>query len=512
MAKGRSSSKKKKLSKQEQEAAEFASRMERFHAPLLEFSAENHTKRVWYVCSGSWGYVKMTAEEKDLWDNKRYDIWDPRIHPWELAKKEEAAYQLWKRTRTIQPQFEDQEWIKVKDQYVEYVEKGQEPPPSPQAAAKPPTVPPTDNPPPEEHNATEVLTAKPPAKPANNPPPEGHNATAVTAKPPAKPANNPPPEGHNATAVTAKPPAKPANNPPPEGHNAAVVISRQQKLLDEAQKKKRPPPKGRREVKPQKKQCKAIVEFFNEQGFDLRQVNPITNRTYEEDASLSLELLDDMLHQKPIAWIKDYQKELKIQPDTTIAAYRECIFLLAICAPVAPKGFEDGFHCYQTYRALCTFLEEQHQKFPNSPLRFGDRFAFVKAFMSYAFSEEVVSASDGFDKTAIKTKSIKENRRSMLRKDRLALPLWSIERITQQGKKRVLKDKKKYQKALKGRPLHYALLMDRIIPKYGTMHLAACHPSEWECTKAQKQEAFHVNDGKRLFVLVPDSDDEVGIL
>ena len=132
--------------------------------------------------------------------------------------------------------------------------------------------------------------------------------------------------------------------------------------------------------------------------------------------------------------------------------------------------------------------------------------------MSYVFLEEVVSASDGFDKNAIKTKSIKENRRSMLCKDHLTLPLWSNERITRQGKKRVLNDKKKYQKVLKGHPLQYALLMDRIIPKYGTMHLAVCDPSEWECTKAQKQAAFDVNDGKRLFVLVPDSDDEVGIL
>ena len=128
----------------------------------------------------------------------------------------------------------------------------------------------------------------------------------------------------------------------------------------------------------------------------------------------------------------------------------------------------------------------------------------MQVFMSYVFNEVLVPM-DGFGKE-IKDKSMFEGRRSMTRKDRLCLPKWSNQYFLARGKARAMKNMNLLGRILKGRPLHYALLMDRLCVGYSTTHFSAVDVASWYCTNKEKQDGFSVNDGKRCHELVVDTD------
>jgi hypothetical protein len=243
----------------------------------------------------------------------------------------------------------------------------------------------------------------------------------------------------------------------------------------------------------------SVKDYFQENGFDGTQFNPNTGAKFCQDGELVVRTIVTCLDSYEVHWLSepDVVEHVSWQPHSCRNHAQFTIIMLGICQPITPGGLNDCFGSYRSYNALKEYLGDQVVRSPNSDAQWENRLSFLTLMFKFVF-RYLIQIEDQISQFEYQTRSIFEARRTC-KGIKAQKPIWSNEYFMALGKDYVLR-RNKYKNRLGGFPLHYAVLLDRLMPDFQ----AKCLPfrESWFVTKDQRKAGFDCNlAGMRLWVL-----------
>ena len=334
-------------------------------------------------------------------------------------------------------------------------------------------------------------------------------AKAADDAPPAKEASKSPTD-----TTIAEDRQERANAPTPERVTAQAEVA----APSPAPKKKKAPPKpqkgSHKRKLPTNEQTKkhSVYVSYGLQNEDpivkkvkaqLRNcVNPITGRTYKEDALLIVTSWSGLLR------LNEYPKCLTRQVCAAESAALKSLPAIGIAGCVAKNGFSDTFGLYNNLDSLKCWLEEQCQLDANSNsyLAFGDRAIFIDVMMDLYKSH--LEKRTGVSCHAIRTHNINNARRDCVDRRRTTRILvsigWVTKRLGELDSKNGVSAETQLKKEFKDKALYeHALVWDLIHPEFRPKCLAFSNVEEWKISATNEEEGntgdFKENEGHRLY-------------
>lgn len=259
----------------------------------------------------------------------------------------------------------------------------------------------------------------------------------------------------------------------------------------------------------------AIVQYLSKEGFYGLDKNPVTGQDYLLDAVRTLELIADVnkirISKDPAvaAFVRKLRQAAQEgggvagwKPDSKDKLFHKGIVSLALMAPVAPKGYADTFQSYPKYSQLRECVKD------NNPVQWKFHILlrnYVLSKLSTDLQQLSKIVNDGEGQP-------KEFRRGVL-EDRKHTGVWSLEWFGSQDPNVLLEKWHDVGVIIRGFPLEYCLLVDRLVPGFREKVLAIPRKN-WLTTEEEYNNGFSCNAGKHFYISVaplvpkPDHEDE----